>query len=152
MEEDGLIESLTDLRAAAPDLPVTIEIHEAAVTDSAHMLEFRNALRDLDMGLAYDDFGAGQARLVELVEVPPDMLKFDIGLIRDLDRSPATKQKMVGTLVGMATDLGIPCLAEGAERREEANLCGELGFAFAQGYLFGRPAPRSQLVGDPTGS
>jgi EAL domain-containing protein (putative c-di-GMP-specific phosphodiesterase class I) len=149
METGGLTDSLTRLRSAAPDLPVTIEIHEAAVADTAHMADFRQQLTDLDMELAYDDFGAGQARLVELVEVPPDMLKFDIGLIRQLDTAPETKQKMVGTLVAMATDLGIPCLAEGVERREEAGLCTDLGFSYAQGYLFGKPAPRSALGTDP---
>ena len=59
-------ESLTQLRANAPDLSIVLELHEAAVTNPAEIVEFRKELNDLRIQLAYDDFGAGQARLKEL--------------------------------------------------------------------------------------
>ena len=59
---------------------MVLEIHEASVTSSEMILKLREDLRALDMGLAFDDFGAGQARLVELGEVRPDCLKFDMKL------------------------------------------------------------------------
>ena len=46
------------------------------------------AFAELQIGLAYDDFGAGQARLVELVDVPPDYLKFDMKLVQNLQSAP----------------------------------------------------------------
>ena len=93
------------------------------------------------MHLAYDDFGAGRARLNELGEAPPDYLKFDIGLIRNIDRAPVRKQKLLEGLVKMAQELGIHAVAEGVESEAEAATCRELGFPMAQGYHFGRPAP-----------
>ncbi len=141
-----LLDSLKQLRLDAPDLSIVLEIHEAAVTDLDQMRKLRDHLTDLEMGLAYDDFGAGQARLLELVEVPPDYLKFDLTLIRDLHEAPFPKQKLVETLVHMVGEIGVSCLAEGIEKKEEKQVCVEMGFEFAQGYFFGKPAPLSTWI------
>lgn len=44
---------------------------------------------------AYDDFGAGQARLNELAEVPLHVVKFDMSLIRDIDCASTKKQQKI---------------------------------------------------------
>ena len=85
--------SLREIRAARKEQPLTIEVHEAAAADLATMKMLRMVLEDLKMKLAYDDFGAGQARLNELVEARPDYVKFDRKMIMRLDRAdsrPAT--------------------------------------------------------------
>lgn len=137
---DRLKASLRDLRADYPDLKITIEIHEAAVTDTASMREFRQVLNELEMQLSYDDFGAGQGRLLELGEVPPDVLKFDMQLIRGIDKAAATRQELLATLVGMARNLGAIPLAEGVETAGEDRVCQQLGFELGQGHFYGRPA------------
>ena len=83
-----LIHSLRELRDQYPTVSVVLEVHESAVTDPRQMRELRANLISLDMGLAYDDFGAGQARLNELAEVPPDYIKFDVSLIRQIHEAP----------------------------------------------------------------
>ena len=141
MAEPGLLEfSLRELRELAPESRLVLEIHEAAVTRVAQMRELRAALKDMDIGLAYDDFGAGQARLIELVEVPPDFLKFDINLVRNIQNATADRQRMLASLVQMVRELGIAALAEGIEQIEEHDVCLEVGFEYAQGYLYGKPA------------
>ena len=105
------------------------------------MHRLRDALRDMDISLAYDDFGAGQARLLELTEVPPDYVKFDINLIRNIHLGNAGRQQTLQTLVRMVRELGIATLAEGIECAEEVEVCRQIGFDYAQGYYFGRPAP-----------
>ena len=139
MNDDRLIRSLTELRDQYPTVPLTLEVHEATVTDADGMRQLFGQLKELDMKLAYDDFGAGQARLVELVDVPPDYLKFDRKLIQDIHTASTQRQQMLAALVRMARDLGIEPLAEGVELAEEAEVCQQLGFTLAQGYLFGRP-------------
>lgn len=139
--QDRFLASLEELRQLAPDLTITIEIHEAAVSSREDMKRFREILNGHKMQLAYDDFGAGQARLDELSEVPPECLKFDIKLIRDLDSAPASRQALVASLVKMTTDLGTTPLAEGIETAAEAETCRQMGFVLAQGYYYGRPAP-----------
>jgi malonate-semialdehyde dehydrogenase (acetylating)/methylmalonate-semialdehyde dehydrogenase len=96
----------------------------------------RERLQELQIGLAYDDFGAGQSRLMELVEVPPDYLKLDMSLVRDIDQSPK-RQDLVRALVSFMCDLGIEVIAEGIERVEEADTCRELGCSLGQGFFLG---------------
>ncbi|MEQ8791952.1 MAG: EAL domain-containing protein [Pirellulaceae bacterium] len=136
----ALIGSLEELRRAFPNQPITLEIHEAAVCNAETSRELRAALNSLDMELAYDDFGAGQARFAELAEVPPNILKFDITLIQGIHRATQPRQNLLSTLLRMTHDLGIRSLAEGVECEEEADACRRLGFQLAQGYFFGRPA------------
>ena len=108
------------------------------------MRELHAELRELDMRLAYDDFGAGENRLVELVEAPPDFLKFDISLVRDLDVSEH-RQQLLASLLKVTRDLNITSVAEGIETAGEAEACQRAGFELAQGFFFGRPAPAAQL-------
>jgi EAL domain-containing protein (putative c-di-GMP-specific phosphodiesterase class I) len=148
LDEDELIDSLRALRKLSPHQAITLEIHEEACTRPAQMKDLRTEFQQLQISLAYDDFGAGQTRLRELVEVPPDYLKFDIDLLHNIDQAPAAHQQMVATLVRMVHELNIAAIAEGIENEHEARVCRDLGFDFAQGYYFGRPVSAACLTTD----
>jgi len=137
----GLVESIAAIREVSPDQSITLEIHEAAVTNLASMKHLRSVLSDLNVGLAFDDFGAGQTRLVELIEVRPDYLKFDMGLIRDIHVASSERHEMLATLVQMVNNLGVVSLAEGIECAGEGRTCLQLGFKLGQGFHYGKPAP-----------
>jgi EAL domain-containing protein (putative c-di-GMP-specific phosphodiesterase class I) len=139
LEGDDLARGLRRFRETYETARVTVEISEKAVTDLTRMARLRRDLTSLNMRLAYDDFGAGQSRFLELAEVPPHILKFDIGLVRGIHQRAKRFHQMVQTLVRMASELGIVALAEGVECREEREVCAQLGFRLAQGYFFGRP-------------
>ncbi len=141
MDIDLLRPSLRAMRQAVPDLKLGMELHENTITDAAMMKELRKLLNDLEILLVYDDFGAGQSRLIELLDSVPDILKFDIALIHNIQHRPEASRSIVETLVKMAKDAGIRTLAEGVESKEEADVCRTLGFEFAQGFYFGHPAP-----------
>lgn len=144
LSEPGLVRSLREVREKLPDHSLVLEIHEVAITEPRMIRKLRSRLLELDIGLAYDDFGTGQARLVDVVEVPPDYLKFDISLIRGVDQL-MSKQRMLESLVGMVSDLGIISAAEGIETPEEAEVCRQLGFQYGQGYYLGRPEKAQQF-------
>lgn len=131
--------SLHRMRELFPELGITIEIHEGAVSDLTAMTQFRALVDSLSMQLSYDDFGAGQGRLVELTDVPPDVLKFDMQLIRNIDQAPATRQDLLSSLVKIAIDSGSVPLAEGVETEAEHDTCRQLGFQLGQGFFYGRP-------------
>ncbi|MEM8668891.1 MAG: EAL domain-containing protein [Planctomycetota bacterium] len=137
----GMIDSLIKLREMSNQTPLVLEIHESSVTNPAQMQSIAASLKDLDIELAYDDFGSGQARLAELMEARPHYVKFDISLIRGIDQADPQRRQMVETLVKMVRDLDIRALAEGVETEAEANTCRDLGFDLAQGFFYGRPAP-----------
>ncbi len=141
----GLLESLEDLRAVSPQLDLALEIHESVLTQPAAIAELRALLLERNIALAYDDFGAGQARLLELAEAPPHYLKFDRRFVSGLNQAPAAKRRLLHSLLALARELLVKTVAEGIETAAEARACAELGFTHAQGFHIGRPRPIEQV-------
>jgi EAL domain-containing protein (putative c-di-GMP-specific phosphodiesterase class I) len=133
--------SLEELRKEYPDQPITIEIHEKAVTDTSILHDLRTLLTSLDMKLAFDDFGTGESRLLELAEVTPDVVKFDRSLIKDIHQAPEARVQLIARLVRIIHELNSVTVAEGVELPEESAVCRQIGFQAGQGYAFGRPQP-----------
>lgn len=145
LQVEGIEQSLNKIRKEAPSIPVILEISEKAVTQSEQMGRLRTILKDLDIGLAYDDFGVGQTRLVELAESPPDFLKFDISIVCNIHLAPNRLHQMVSTFINAAHEMGTATIAEGIENEQENEKCKQLGFDYAQGFFYDRPQPISQL-------
>ena len=145
LETPGLLESLEELRTYAPQVDLVLEIHESALAQTDFITWLRERLLEINVGLAYDDFGAGQARLFELAEAPPHYLKFDRRFVTGLDHAPTSRQRLVASLVAAARELLVKTVAEGVETAEEGAACMRAGFSHAQGYHFGRPAPVEKL-------
>ncbi len=145
LERPGLIESLEELRRAAPQLPLVLEIHESVLTRPAVISELRAMLLEREIALAYDDFGAGQARLLELAEAPPHYLKFDRRFVSGLEEAPLPKRKLLEALLRLARELNVATVAEGVETAGEAKACAEIGFTHAQGFAIGRPRAVDQI-------
>ncbi len=145
LERPGLLESLEELRSYAPHVDLVLEIHESALAQTDFISWLRGRLMEINVALAYDDFGAGQARLFELAEAPPHYLKFDRRFVTGLDSSPITRQRLVSSLVAAARELLVKTIAEGVETADEAAACVRAGFSHAQGYHFARPTPVETL-------
>jgi EAL domain-containing protein (putative c-di-GMP-specific phosphodiesterase class I) len=80
------------------------------------------------------------------VELQPDFIKVDIGLIRSVNSDPA-RQAMIVALAHFARVTGSQLIAEGVETRAEATTLNSLGgVAFAQGYWYGRPVEVDSIV------
>lgn len=142
---EEFIASLELLRHRSPQLDIVVEIHESAVTGGVELREFARRLARLGIRFAYDDFGAGQARLVEIADVPAHFVKFDMALIRGLHIASERKRRVVSDLVRLVLAAGSIPLAEGVELEEEARICVDLGFQLIQGYLTGRPISADSL-------
>ena len=136
---EGFFSSLASLRKVLPRLNIVVEIHESTVTDADQLCAFAKRLAQMGIRFAYDDFGAGQARLLELADTPPHFVKFDMALIRNLHKASERKRQLVRDLVKMVLAAGSVPLAEGVESEQEAEACIEMGFKLIQGYLTGRP-------------
>ena len=95
-------------------------------------------LRDYGITLALDDFGTGFASLAHLSRLPIDRLKIDRSFVMEIG-SAGRGGIIARTIVGLAASLGMDCVAEGVETKEQFEfLCGE-GCGVFQGYLFSRP-------------
>ncbi len=147
MEDTALLlASLRAIRREHPTIPLVLEIPEMLVTNDASLAALRERLHELDVALAYDDFGAGQARLVELTRVPPQYLKFDKLLVADLANPGMRVREMLEMLVSFAHDLGVRCVAEGVATFELAEAARDVGFDYLQGHCFGSPSVHSTVT------
>ncbi len=144
-EAPGLIESLEELRALAPSLRLVLEIHESTLGQIEFLSWLSARLTEIGVELSYDDFGAGEARLFELAEVPPHYLKFDRRFVDGLHAAPISRRRLVGSLVAAARELQVATIAEGVERAEDAEACQRIGFSHAQGFYFARPGPAGEV-------
>ena len=104
-----------------------------------HLQRIVNFYREEGFQVALDDVGSGYSSLNILVELAPDFVKLDMGLVRDVDRDKS-KAIVASKLIETVKELELAIIAEGIERVEELNWVRERGADFAQGYFFARPA------------
>lgn len=108
------------------------------VQDRPHLVTIFQQYRNFDFRTAIDDFGAGYASLNLLSEYQPDILKIDMGLIRNIDTDKA-RQAIVKGIALIGQELDIQLLAEGIETRAERDFLFSIGIDLMQGYWFSKP-------------
>jgi EAL domain-containing protein (putative c-di-GMP-specific phosphodiesterase class I) len=125
---------------------VLLDIAEStAMADPERAQKVMIELQNWGLELALDDFGAGHSSLSRLPKFPVNSLKIDRQFIRgvDADQNQAAVVRAIATL---ADSLAITPIAVGVETEGEADFCRRLGVRYAQGFLFGRPAPGDRLT------
>ncbi len=142
---EGLEDSLYDIRDNHPHRPIMLELHESTLNNPGQLIKLRSTLQNLDIGMAFHDFGAGQIRMAELAELCPDVVKFDVKLIQGIHTATSKRQQLIASLVKMVSGLGIKPLAECVEQTGEHETLKQLGFELAQGFLYGRPCSISDV-------
>lgn len=126
---------------------LVFEVTETAlVTDMAAAVDSLRELQTLGAGVALDDFGAGYAPLTYLKHLAADDLKIDRSFVRGLG-TDSYDTAIVASLITLAHNLNVRCVAEGVETVEQLTLLQQLGCDFAQGFLFSRPVDAMSLGG-----
>jgi EAL domain-containing protein (putative c-di-GMP-specific phosphodiesterase class I) len=119
-----------------------LEITESAYTyDSQTLVDVVQCLRSQGFILEMDDFGKGFSSLSMLSSLPINILKLDMDLVRSGNLDDR-KSVVLGFVISLARELGIPVIAEGVETREQAETPCRMGCDFARGYYYSRPLPR----------
>ena len=88
--------------------------------------------------MAVDDAGAGYASLRHILELKPDFVKLDLGLVRGINRDQA-RQALIAGIGYFAVKRKVRLIAEGIETPAELKTLLGLGISHGQGYLLGRP-------------
>ena len=113
------------------------------VTESLIMLEPRKmiarlrALRELGVRLAIDDFGTGYSSLAYLQNLPVDILKIDRSFIQET--ASAGLSPLARGIVDLGRAMHLVMVAEGIERREQADALRRVGCELGQGFHLARP-------------
>jgi EAL domain-containing protein (putative c-di-GMP-specific phosphodiesterase class I) len=124
---------------------IVFEITEHhAIREYKAFLQLVMHYREQGYQIAIDDVGAGYSGLVTLMQVKPDFVKMDMTLIRGMEND-RTKQDIVRAIHEISKGFSGTVIAEGIETHEELECVRRCGVEYGQGYLLGRPSPRTSL-------
>ncbi len=119
---------------------VVLEVTERASLASVTDIEARMAqLRGLGFRIALDDLGAGYSGLASFTTLQPEVVKYDMSLVRGVESSP-TRRKVISSMTSLFAEMDMRVVAEGVETTAERDTLTELGVDLLQGYLFAKPA------------
>ncbi len=131
----------TGLPPEALDLEITESIAMQSVETTRKVL---GQLSEKGLRISIDDFGTGHSSLSYLKHFPIHRLKVDRSFIDGMARD-ARDRAIVAGVLSIAHSLGVRVVAEGVETEEQASILVALGCDEAQGFLFGKPAPESEI-------
>lgn len=127
-----------------PNRLLQLELTESAYTDNPKVImETMKSLQEKGFLILMDDFGSGYSSLNVLKNMEVDIMKLDMKFLSDAD-VPGRGEKIISSVVRMAKWLGIPVIAEGAEKQEQVEFLREIGCEYVQGYYFARPMPEDE--------
>ena len=108
------------------------------IDDTAFIKNIVESYNKIGFKTAIDDFGAGYAGLGLLADFQTNIVKIDMGLIRNINEDKV-RQSIVKNCLNIFNDLNITPLAEGIETKEEYRCLRDFGIELMQGYFFARP-------------
>jgi PAS domain S-box-containing protein len=133
--------ALAPMLARVPPGCVVLELTEHAdVKNYAALHDALTVLRSRGVRLAVDDAGAGFASLRHILNLRPDIIKLDIGIVHGIHTDPA-RRALAGAMLTFARDINAVLIAEGIELEAELTTLQDIGIDHGQGYYLGRPAP-----------
>ena len=147
LSEPELVEEIKnclEIYNVEPNL-IDIEITETALfKDEPKAKMVIQALHEMGCRISLDDFGTGYSSISHLRNHPISVLKIDKSLM-PIDKNDHKNTTLVGSLMSMATILGLDVVAEGIEINYQKEMCKSLNIKKVQGYLYSKPLPKNEL-------
>jgi diguanylate cyclase (GGDEF)-like protein/PAS domain S-box-containing protein len=124
---------------------LALELTESALLEvDASTLGQLNELRSRGVRISLDDFGTGYSSLSYLRTFPVTSLKVDRSFVSGITED-SDDVAIVRSIIQLARDMDLGCVAEGIETEDQRALLAGLGVELGQGYLFSRPIPADRL-------
>jgi EAL domain-containing protein (putative c-di-GMP-specific phosphodiesterase class I) len=122
-----------------------LEITESVIMNDADAAVAKlQALKELGIKIAIDDFGSGYSSLSYLKRFPVDTLKIDRSFVDGLGQDPHDTA-IVEAVIALAKSLNLSVTGEGVETVLQQVQLRRLHCDRGQGYLFARPVPADEL-------
>ncbi len=147
LQLEDFVDRVLSARESMGGASLVLEVTERDfVHDDARTAATMTALTDAGVDFAIDDFGVGFSSIGYLQRLPVRTLKIDGSFVHDIDDDPRACS-LVRSMVVMGHTLGLDVVIEGIERPEQLfHVTEHAGAVLGQGYLFGRPVRREEMV------
>lgn len=132
----------TGMDSMAFDLEIT---ESTVMEDMDRSIKTLEELNSMGVKIMLDDFGTGFSAINNLRFLPVNGIKIDLSLTKDIATSPGAAT-IAKAIINMAHGLNKKVIAEGVETDAQLEFLRSHNCDMAQGYLFGRPMPASELV------
>lgn len=129
-----------------PAQRLELEITESSLLeDTPLVLSTITSLKALGIKISLDDFGTGYSSMTQLKAFPFDRIKIDRSFVFSMLHNEESAA-IVNSIASLAASLGVPITAEGIESDDMRAYLDDIGCADGQGWLYGRPASKEDLV------
>lgn len=129
-----------------PTSAIKLEVTESAfISEPEIAIEQMALLKELGIQLSLDDFGTGYSSLSYLKSLPIDVIKIDRSFISSIGEQRAD-EAIIETIIVLAENLGMSCIAEGAETKEQINFLVSRKCHLIQGFFYSKPLPNADIL------
>lgn len=116
-----------------------IEITESFImSDVPGIIHKLEKLQKAGFLVEIDDFGSGYSSLNMLKDIKADVLKIDMGFLRETENKQRSSA-ILASIVNMAKRLNMSVITEGVETESQVKFLTELGCDMFQGYYYSKP-------------
>lgn len=120
---------------------LNLEITESVLSGNNNSYkEVLVKLQEYGFKIEMDDFGSGYSSLNILQSVSMNVLKIDMGFIKETENIEKA-QLIISSIAKMAKALGMSIIAEGVENKKQMNFLKKIEVDLLQGYLYSKPVP-----------
>lgn len=123
-----------------------LEITESALfNDTEVAIKTITSLKEQGIKISLDDFGTGYSSMTQLANLPFDRIKIDRSFVLSMLEN-SESAAIVNSITTLASSLKVPITAEGIESDEIREYLDTIGCTDGQGWLYGRPASKEELI------
>ncbi len=122
-----------------------LEITETALmTELEQNLALIDKLQKYGFQIEIDDFGSGYSSLNMLKDIHADILKIDMGFLRETENKERSRD-ILSSMITLSQKLGMPVITEGVETEDQLKMLTDMGCDMFQGYYFAKPMAITQF-------
>lgn len=145
-EDANFVETVRHVlsRHQLPPQSLGLEITESVMQNIERSSIIIHELKLLGVKISVDDFGTGYSSLSVLSNLPIDLVKIDKSFINEILIN-ANTASLVKTMIEMGQNLGFQLVAEGIEKKQQAEFLMNHGCRFGQGYYYSPPLAAAEV-------
>lgn len=148
LKEDNFCDNIINIikQNNIPFDKIAIELTESKNTKDFELVKNKiDILKKYGIKFYLDDFGTGYSNFERIMELPIDVIKFDISMITLLNKNNGYEY-MVNNFANIFKTLGYDILFEGVETKKDEMNCKKMYANYLQGYFYSKPIPMNELT------